>query len=392
MNNRILDKEVQEYISLHTDADVRKIALSKSPFEGVSAAELAGQIAAKKKCKKKLPLWYVENNIYYPPLLSIEQCSSEVTAAYKAQLAGKGKLIDLTGGFGVDSYYFSRKNEWVTHCELNPELSAIARHNANAMNSNNQSFVAGDGIEYLKNKTEVFDTIYLDPARRDATGKVFLLEDCTPNVVELQDFLLTKAERILIKTAPLLDISVGLRSLKNVSEVHILSRKNDCRELIWVIDKAPAEKIKISAVTLNATEKQFSFFKGEEEIAAPVFSALEKYLYEPDAALMKSGAFNLIAERYDLKKLDDQTQLYTSDALNTAFPGRIFEIKEVLLGAALKKEKNLSGNVIVRNFRETPEILIKRHKIKPEEHSFLIFTKSKAEGYMLIKASIKQYY
>jgi hypothetical protein len=392
LNKRILDADVQEYINLHVDGNVHRIALSKSPFEGVTAAELAGQIAAKKKCQKKLPLWYVHEGIYYPPLLSVEQCSSEATARYKAILALEGTLIDLTGGFGVDSFYFSKTTTEVTHCELNAELSAIAAHNAAALGAKRMVFVTGDGLAYLRNSEKHFGTVYLDPARRGTSGKVFMLADCTPNVVELQDFLLTKADRVLIKTAPLLDISVGLRSLKNVSEIHILSVRNECRELLWVIGKQPAEKIKITAVTLNATDKHFSFIKGEEELQAPVAAALEKYLYEPDAALMKSGAFNLIAVYYRLKKLDDQTQLYTSDTIHTAFPGRIFEIKEILSGADLKKHKDLSGNVIVRNFRETPEVLIRKHRIKPDERTFLIFTQSKTERYILIKAEIIQYY
>jgi precorrin-6B methylase 2 len=392
LNKRILDHDVQCFIRDNTGIDVNKIALSKSPFEGVSSAELAGQIAGRKKCRKKLSLWYKQDSIYYPPLLSLEQCSSEATAAYKSKLALKGPLIDLTGGFGVDSVYFSTIALSVVHCEINGELSEIAAHNAGALNTHNMTFIAGDGIEYLKNTTDSFQTIYLDPARRGTKGKVFMLEDCAPNVVEHLDLLLSKSQRIIIKTAPLLDLSAGLKALKKVSEVHILSVKNECKELLWLIDIAATSEVKIVCATLNAEEKQFSFFKGEEEMGGPISTQLHNYLYEPDAALLKSGAFKLIAEKYGINKLHEQTQLYTSDELITGFPGRIFEIKEVLQGTALKKEKNLAGNVIVRNFKDSPEMLIKKHRIRTDENAFLIFTQSKSEGYILIKAAIRQYY
>lgn len=368
--------------------------MAKSPFSGVEATELASQIAAKKKCLRKLPAWYHQQSIYYPSLLSIEQSSSEITAQYKARLAIGASLIDLTGGFGVDSFYFAKIIAAVTHCEINEELSAIAAHNTEVLNQKNLRFVAADGLAYLRNTPERFDTIYLDPARRSTTGKVFMLQDCTPNVVKHLDLLLDKSSRIIIKTAPLLDISAGLKELKNITEVHIVSVKNECKELLWIVEKEAVEKPKIVCVTLNEREKQFAFFKGEEEAAEAQIAgnSHSAFLYEPDAALLKSGAFNLIAKTYGLEKLDKQTQLYTSDMVNAFFPGRIFRINRIISSGELKKEKGLSGNVIVRNYRDKAENLVRKYKIKSDKRRFLIFTQSKEEGYIVIDATIEQYY
>jgi len=394
LNREILNSEVQEYISNHLTADVHKIAMAKSPFQNVSPAELSNQISAKNKSMRKLPSWYGSNFIYYPALLSIEQCSSEVTALYKSTLAVGKRLIDLTGGFGVDAYYFAKRLTSVTHCEINTGLSEIAAYNALVMLRKNIRFLATDGLEYLKSGTEDFDTIYIDPARRNTSGKVFMLKDCTPNVTLNLDLLLSKSQRIIIKTAPLLDITSGLKELKQVSEVHVVSVKNECKELLWIIDhdKPANQTAKIIAVTLNEITKTFSFYRGEEELTVPDEARLAGYLYEPDAALLKSGGFALIAPRYGLQKLHHQTHLYVSMSINTNFPGRIFKIKNVISTSLLKKQKDLKGNVIVRNYPDHAELLIKKYKIKPDNRNFLIFTHSTIEGNVIIDSEIIQHY
>lgn len=394
MNKHVLDSEVQEYINNHLNDDVHKLAMSKSPFKDVDAKELANQIAAKNKSAKKLPTWYKTDSIYYPALLSIEQCSSETTASYKAGLAIGDSLIDLTGGFGVDSYYFAKKVKILTHCEINGDLSEIAAHNAIVLKQPNIRCLVVDGLELLEKTTETFDTIYLDPARRSNSGKVFMLKDCTPNVVEHLDLLLSLSKRVIIKTAPLLDITAGLKELGNVSQIHIVSVKNECKELLWVIDSnRSVSQPKITAVTLNESQKGFSFFKGEEETEAELLNQLPSgYLYEADAALLKTGAFNLIAKRFQLKKLHHQTQLYVSDDVDTSFPGRIFKINSLLSSNDLKKERSLKGNVIARNYRDKAENLAKKYKIKPDNRRFLIFTQGANNDYLIIDTEIVQHY
>lgn len=392
MNKNILNKEVQQYINSHINADVNHIALAKPLFKNVSSAELAGQIAAKKKSTYKLPTWFTTNEIYYPTLLSIEQCSSEPTAAYKASLALGNTLIDLTSGFGVDSFFFSTKVNQVYSCEINEELASITAHNAKILGANNIEILATDGIEFLKSTVQSFDTIYIDPARRNQSNKVFKLKDCTPDVTEHLNNFLLKAKRIIIKTAPLLDISAGLSELKNVSEIHILSVKNECKELLWVIDQDFSGKTEIICSSLNAQNKTFSFpiddLKAQTNIAD---DQTYQYIYEPDVSLLKSGAFNLIANRYDLTKLHQQSHLYYSNELKPDFLGRIFRIDAQLSLNELKKEKHLKGNVIVRNFPEKAENLVKKYRITSTDHDFIVFTQTNS-GYLAIKATILQYY
>lgn len=392
MNKNILNKEVQAYINSNMNADVNQIALAKPLFKNVSSAELAGQIAAKKKSTYKLPTWFTTNEIYYPALLSIEQCSSEPTAAYKASLALGNTLIDLTSGFGVDSFFFSKKVNQVYSCEINEELASITAHNAKIIGANNIEVLATDGIEFLKSTVQSFDTIYIDPARRNQSNKVFKLKDCTPDITEHLDLFLTKAKRIIIKTAPLLDISAGLLELKNISEIHILSVKNECKELLWIVDRDYQGEPKITCATLNSTIKTFSFPISDLKITTNIINTeLKGYLYEPDVALLKSGAFNLIANRYDLKKLHQQSQLYYSDEYKPEFLGRIFNIEAQLAINELKKEKDLKGNVIVRNFPEKAETLVKKYKITPTHDDFILFTQNN-NGYLVIKATIIQHY
>ena len=392
MNKNILNKEVQAYINSNMNADVNHIALAKPLFKNVSSAELAGQIAAKKKSTYKLPTWFTTNEIYYHALLSIEQCSSEPTAAYKASLALGNTLIDLTSGFGVDSFFFSKKVNQVYSCEINEELASITAHNAKILGANNIEVLATDGIEFLKSTVQSFDTIYIDPARRNQSNKVFKLKDCTPDITEHLDLFLTKAKRLIIKTAPLLDISAGLLELKNVSEIHILSVKNECKELLWIVDRDYQGEPKITCATLNTTIKTFSFPISDLKITTNITNTeLKGYLYEPDVALLKSGAFNLIANRYDLKKLHQQSQLYYSDEYKPEFLGRIFKIEAQLAINELKKEKDLKGNVIVRNFPEKAETLVKKYKITPTHDDFILFTQNN-NGYLVIKATIIQHY
>ena len=392
MNRQILLPEVQAYINSHLNADAQRVALSKSPFVEVTAQEMAAQITAKKRSEKKLPTWFKKENIYYPPLISIEQCSSEPTAAYKSTLIKGEDLADLTGGFGVDAYFFAQQAQNVVHCEINSELSEIAAHNAKVLGADNISFLPTDGMEYIRSSNSQIGTIYIDPARRSLTGKVFLLKDCTPNVVAELDMLLTKAGRIIIKTSPLLDISAGVKELKHVSEVQVISTRNECKELLFIIDRDFSGSLTITSVAINETTKKISFTENDHAAAELVKEQLGLYLYEPDVALLKSGKFNAIAAAFNLKKLDQQTQLYTSDTFNKQFPGRIFQIEEQLSVTSLKKQKDLSGNVIVRNYPEKAEKLVQKFKIKPAAQQFLIFTKLHVVGYAVLKAKILQYY
>ena len=393
-NHNILDKEVQEYLQAHVKDDAFAISLSKSPFYGVSSAELATQIESRKKSKHKLPTWFAATNIIYPASLSIEQTSSEKTAAYKACLFSGHQLLDLTAGFGVDAFYFTKNFKTVIACEINPILSAISAHNAEELGvEQKMQFVPINGMEYLQNTNEQFDMIYVDPARRSTAGKVFKLADCTPNISELEEELLEKAPLVMIKTSPLLDISAGLTQLKHVAEIHIVSVKNECKELLWVLKKTHILPPKIIATTINEQNKTFSFILGEDN-TLPQFARaqLEGYLYEPDVALLKTGNFNLIGEHYKLNKLANQTQLYHSESINNDFPGRIYKIDQILTTNELKNKKDWEGNVVVRNYPDKAENLVKKYKIRPSQNKFLIFTSLENGDNVIVRGTIIQHY
>ena len=394
MNKAVLTLDVQDFINKNLNTDAAKIALAKSPFHEVSSAELASQIRAKKKSEKKLPTWFNTPCIFYPASLSIEQTSSEITARYKASIVSGDTLIDITGGFGVDAYYFSAQNKEVIHCEINKELSELAHHNAQELQARNIVFLNKDGIEFVKQESVHWDTIYVDPARRGSTGKVFRLADCTPNVPEHLESLFAKANRIILKTSPLLDIDAGLKELNHVKEVYVISIKNECKELLWIMESGFNGDLKIVATTLNNHTKSFSFYKKElkhlSSFAEKIIIGL--YLYEPDAAILKAGVQDSIASLYHLNKLNTNTQLFISKELETDFPGRIFEIIKVMDTKEIKKKLNLQGNVVVRNYPAKAEELIKKYAIKPTKEQFLIFCKTQYEKNIAIEAKIIQYY
>ena len=254
MNERILHQDVQEYISDHLKSDLHKLILKGIPFDGVTIQEIANQIICKQKSEKKLPSWFNAKNIYYPPKVSIEQTSSEVTASYKSGLVFGKSILDFTGGFGVDSYYFSKLFQKVIHCEITKSISEIAAHNFKQLAILNIETISENGLEYLKKSTEIFDVIYIDPSRRnDAKGKVFLLRDCEPNVPDNMSFLFEKTNTILIKNSPILDITSAINELSFVKEIHIIAINNDVKELLFLLEKDYKKEIQIKTINFTKT-------------------------------------------------------------------------------------------------------------------------------------------
>lgn len=367
--------EVQEFLQKHYMQDAGAVALKGSPFPLISSQELARQLAGKKKAAKKLPSWFNTRGIIYPPAVNLEQTSSEATARYKASLVQGSWLADLTGGWGVDSYFFSRRVNKVWHIEKEAALSELATHNLRIMGAIATEFVCGDSIEFLRNTLEPFDWIYIDPSRRsDAGSRVFRLEDCVPNVVAQLDLLRSKSRNLLIKTAPLLDIQAGLRELSPVREIHIVAVGNEVKELLWILGEA-TEPVKVK--TLNMTTHQTQCFEApwDDTLETPLGTP-ERYLYEPNAAIMKSGLFDSLANRYQLKKLHPNSHLFTSDHL-MEFPGRRFVITEQLPYNKKRIKKILGGSkahVSTRNFPLEVASLRKELKIKDGGDTYLFFT------------------
>lgn len=383
MNKEILAEEVQRFINLNLQKP-GEVALKKSPFAGISSRELAEQIDSKSRSAKKLPLWFSTKGIYYPPKLSIEQASSETTAQYKSSLMHPGRIIDLTGGFGVDSYYFAQKAD-VWHLELNSHLSAIAEHNAQVLGAKNITFVQGDGIGYLENCPHHFDTIYVDPSRRIKMQKVFRLADCEPDVVTHLPLLLRKGMRVIIKTAPLLDIQSGLKELQHVKEIHVVSVKNDCKELLWVLESDVRDTMIVS-VALNDEKQEFRFHpQDERDFKIEQFASPTQFIYEPDVALLKAGCFKLITAAYGVGKLHPNTHLYTSGDLKPNFMGRKFRLLEKWTYKDFRSTKPVTqANVICRNFPQTPEEVKKKNKLKDGGETYLLFTTGPDENLLVL--------
>lgn len=374
--NLFLEKEVQDFINHNIDSDTSLLALQKHNFKTIEYSLIINQIVAKQKAKDKLPTWFAAQNIIYPPKISIEQTSSESAAAYKSTIISGESLIDLSGGFGIDDYYFSNVFKSVIHCEINNYLSQLVSHNYNQLSKNNIRCIAGESSEIIKQLDSQFDCIYIDPSRRnDKKGKVFLLKDCEPNVPDLLDFYYKYTKKILVKTAPILDIQAGLQELKNVKNIHIVAVENEVKELLWEIEKDYNDSISLIAVNLEKDKKHIVKTSLNKTYIAQ-FSLPQTYLYEPNSSLLKSGNFNAISELYSVNKLHQHSHLYTSID-KKEFPGRCFKIDTII--PFQKKEikdviTNSKMNVATRNFPLKVDEIKKKYKIKDGGTVFAFFT------------------
>jgi hypothetical protein len=374
---KILNPEIQQFIDSQLGVSIPQLALQKNPFPDIEWIKIVNQIEAKAKARTKLPTWFNTANILYPIKISVEQTSSERTAEYKSGLLNGSSLIDLTGGFGVDDYFFAKTMKRVTHCEINSDLSDIVKHNFKQLRVTNIDCIAGDSLTTLQSSTEKWDWIYIDPSRRsDAKGKVFMLKDCLPNVPANLDLYFEKSDAILIKTAPLLDLAAGLSELQNVKTIHIVALENEVKELLWELHKNYSGTIGIKTVNLIKDKTDTFEFELNAEATEANYSLPKRYLYEPNSAIMKSGGFNEISSQYQLDKLHKHSHLYTSNEL-IDFPGRIFEIQHVI--PYTKKEikihlENSKHNLTTRNFPETVENIRKKWKIKDGGDSYCFFT------------------
>ncbi len=374
--SELLNPLIQNYIIEQTGADITKLAMLKNPFPEIDYKIVLNQIASRTKSKDKLPTWFNSKNIIYPSKISLEQTSSEFTANYKASLVFGESIIDLTGGFGVDDYYFSKKMTTVFHCEIDSELSEIVKHNFKTLGIQNIQFFVEDSLDVLKNKNIKFDWIYIDPSRRNnLKGKVFMLNDCSPNVPELLDIYFIYSNKILLKTAPILDIKAGLSELKNVKSIHIIAVDNEVKELLWEIENFYKGTIKIKTINTSKNKNEtFEFDFKSSEISN--YSLPKKYLYEPNSAILKSGGFSEIGNEFYLQKLHQHSHLYTSDKL-IDFPGRIFKINSHFHYSNTNMKlfyTHAKSNITTRNFPETVDSIRKKWKINDGGNQYSFFS------------------
>ncbi len=376
MFEKLLSIEIQQFIAQNLNSNVAQLALKPNPFPEVDWSLILQQIQARQKSEKKLPTWFATPNVLYPTKLSIEQCSSEILAKHKSKAISGKKIIDLTGGFGVDTYYFAQEFDKVIHAEINTDLCQIVAHNAQQLSLKNLEVKQGDGRKILAQLKQQFDWIYIDPARRDQQQKkVFRLSDCTPNVVDLLDDYFAFSDKILIKTAPLLDISQGLKDLSFVEKIEIVSLQNEVRELLWYINKNNIQKPTIVVTDYSTNDKRTQLTLPIDDDLTTKYSEPLQYLYEPVPALMKSGKFNYISRYFDVEKLDQNAHLYTSTTLKE-FWGRRFKVLETLPFSkkTIKNWTNQKANISCRNFPMKPEEIKKKFKIKDGGDQYLFFS------------------
>lgn len=375
----MLNQETKEFIAAHRNEDVRSIALQSRRYPNVDIREAAVQIEGWQLAQEKLPQWAATEGLLYPPRLSMEQCSSQPTAQYKAAITEGERIADITGGFGIDCSYMARNFGKAVYIERNKNLCDIARHNFRLLGLEYVEVINAQSEEILERLPHC-DWIYADPARRDSSGgKVVALADCEPNIPLLEERLMSRCNKAMIKCSPMLDITAACRELRYVTEVHIIAVNNECKELLLILSSARDYKpININCVNILKNNKQhFSCIMGEEYYPTYAHS-IGEYLYEPNAAIQKGGCNNALTQAFNVEKLHPNSQLFTSSELAADFPGRSF-IVEATSGFSKNEIKKLLGdikkaNITVRNFPDTVQGLRKRLKIGEGGDTYLFAT------------------
>ena len=387
-----LSSETLRFIEENARADVRSLALQAKKYPQVDMAMAVVQIAGRQIAEAKVPSWYRTEGLLYPKHLSMEQCSSEATAIYKAGLVEGDTFADLTGGFGIDCSFLSRKFKQADYVERQSELCELAMHNFPLLGLN-IGVHNEDGVEYLKQMHPV-DVLFLDPARRDGHGgKTVAISDCEPDVSALEDLLVEKAKKVMVKLSPMLDLSLALKVLKHVKEVHVVSVNNECKELLLILEKSKeSSEIVIHCEQMaNTGEHQHYAFTQEQERTSdcPLATEVGAYLYEPNASILKAGAYRSLTQAYAVKKLHASSHLYTSPYYIEDFPGRRFQV-EAVSGFGKKELKTLlqgleKANLTIRNFPSSVADLRKRLKLKEGGEDYIFATTLADDSKVLIK-------
>jgi len=373
-----MNKETKQFIAEHEIDDIFYLKLKFGNDSTVNIDLAIKQITGKQKIKSKVPTFYAAADVLYPVQLSLEQSSSESTAKYKSSLCEGNSLVDLTGGFGIDCCFMSVRFQHVTYVERQQELCELATHNFMVLGKNHINVIHADSEKYLTDMEQA-DWIFIDPARRSTSGKkVVMLSDCEPDVSALAPLLLGKASRVMIKLSPMMDITAAVRELPTTAEIHIISVDNECKEVLLILDQTGADNKKISTLNIgkNGGNQIFEYVMDNEMHAEASFASEPgKYLYEPNASVMKSGAFKLVGKHFGLHKLHTNTHLYTSAEQVLQFPGRIFEVVKTWHNAKSElKELALhlpKANITTRNYPISVDELRKKLKIKEGGDSYL---------------------
>ena len=392
--------ELRDFIQEHLNDDTAALLLAARRYQGIDVPFAVEQIEARKRLKGKLPEWYENAELVMGGKVPAEQCSSEVTARYKRSIIEGESLCDMTGGMGVDFWYMSDGMKQAIYTERNETLCEIAKHNFQMLKDGKHPEVevkCGDGRDL---PIPLVDIIYLDPARRAGDGsRVYAMEDCEPNIVAWQDELLQKAKMLLVKLSPMVDLTDVLRKLKGVSDVYIVGVRNECKEVLVKQAHAHGDSLHAGCVKVHCVDFladktiEDSYNLTDKNEITVVSDGVGNYLYEPDVTLMKAQAFGSLCQRFPVYQLDVETHLMTSDEFIADFPGRIFEVEELIPFSSkvlkrLKKEIP-QANIATRNFVMTAEEMQKRSGIKDGGEVYLFGAKVKDMGQILLKCRKK---
>jgi hypothetical protein len=396
----MLPVSLQQFITEHRHDDVRQLALEASRYPDVDMRSALVQISGWQKACEKLPSWASVEGIVYPEKISLEQCSSEGTANYKLDVARRlcdgnhESLVDLTGGLAVDGSILARHFNHYLYIESQKQLCEIACHNLPLLGIDDFEVRQGHCEDFISSLPHQ-DMIFIDPARRDDTGrKVVGLKDCTPDITLMLDDLLGKCDFLMVKLSPMIDIKAAISQLRQVIEIHVVAVDGECKEVLIVMQGyGSAENVPVCMnavnIKINDENELFSFHPAEEQNLSCLLSdKLGKYLYEPNAAVMKAGGYKTLAHSYHTSQLDTNTHLYTSDHLIDHFPGRKF----MVVGATSFSKKSLKSflaemtqcNLTVRNFPSTVAELRKRLNLRDGGTDYLFATTMRGER-LLIK-------
>ena len=383
-----LNEATLQFIREHLNDDVPTLALKKAPV-GTDLSLALRQINARQLLQKKAPEWSANDALLFPARLSIEQCSSEATAQYKAKLLKGKTFADLTGGLGIDTYYLSNGFEKSDYVECRAELCELARHNLAVLDA--PVTVWNETAESFISHCDAYDCLYIDPARRDTHGrKTIAIGDCTPDVAQLQELLLQKAPTVLVKLSPMLDIRQALAALHNVKEIHVLAVDNECKELVFRLERDFSGPTERYCANLQTSQPLLHFTQEEEQTSALQLADYPmRYLYEPNAALLKSGCFKLPAKWFGVSKLHKDSHLNTSETLVAEFPGRVFEVEGWASYNKKVRQALLPGldkaNLAVRNFPLSVDELRKSLKMSDGGDIYLFATTLKGNEKVLVR-------
>lgn len=385
--------ELRQFIEEHKNDDVRALALQAGKYGGFDFQFALRQIAGWQIARQKLPSWAATEGLVYPPHLSMEQCSSELTAKYKAALCSGDSLTDLTGGFGIDCAFMSVNFQSSCYVERNEELCKIAEHNFKMLQLPNVSVNCAEAADFLANMPRA-DVVYLDPARRDKNGKKTVsIGDCEPDVTKLKDLLLSKAGVIWVKFSPMLDLNLALKDIPEVSEAHVVAVNNECKELLLkIVQDGARGDVKIVCANLKKAGEIELFVQSrsdEESAACQYADRPYVFIYEPNVAILKGGLYKSVSEKFGVKKLHQNSHLYTSEELNEEFPGRKFRVLSVFSMNKKELKRELAdvskANVSIRNFPLSAEELRKRLKLKEGGDIYIFATTLRNGDKVLVK-------